>query len=128
MKTCINKDTSTLKNFKDNQKGSNLSNLTNLSQNASDKVFLKKVNCGKSKNKLVLHVGEPFDQPHKNNQKVDVSIMTKQTESLENVQNISNKRAKSINFVKERVSNSKKHKFLTFVPRRKNLKEYETTV
>ena len=64
-----------------------------------------------------------FDLPKENNQNIFANVMIKETKTLENVPNIFIKRTEPISFVNERASNNKKHKFLAFVPRRKNLKE-----
>ena len=119
---CKDSNTNKLKNLEDYQKH------TGLNQNNYDKVSLKKIKCKKSNIKLVLNNVKSFDLPKEINQNIFANVMIKETKTLDNVPNVSIKRTGPISFVNEQATNSKKHKFLAFVPRRKNLKEFETTV
>ena len=107
-------------------KGKNI--VKTLGQNNNENGFSSIVQSHLSSIKPVLHVRKSFKIPEIKHQIKSTNLVIYQAEISE-IQSISAyKTPKPIHFVNERKTSTKGRKFLSFVPRRKNLKEFETTV
>ena len=99
-----------------------------LSQDIDDKGFSKITNLKTSNIKPVLHGTKLFELPKIKNQIISTNFIIEHTGVVENRPSCSKEVAKPINFVNEKQLYNNRRQFLAFVPRRKNLREFETTV
>ena len=95
----------------------------NNNENSSSSIVQSKL----SSTDPVLHVRKSFEIPEIKHQNKFTNLVSYQAEISEIKSISAYKTPKPIHFVNERKTSTERRKFLSFVPRRKNLKEFETT-